>query len=196
MHLIRNGVSHFFDSTDFLQNQAVLLYHQTSNSKPKRRNDMKKTIIGALALVLVASTACAQKVKESEVPKAVLTSFQTHFKGAKAKAWDKEKDGGYEAEFDWNKVETSATFNADGKLQETEQEIKVSELPKAVTDYVAKNYAGHKIAEAAKITDATGKLTYEAEVKKGKEEMDLLFDDKGTFLKKTVEAPEKGKEKD
>ena len=157
---------------------------------------MKKTILAAVAFVFIVNTACAQKIKEAEVPKAVVTSFQTHFKEAKAKSWDKEKDGSYEAEFDWNKVETSATFSADGKLQETEQEIKVSELPKTVTDYVAKNYAGHKIAEAAKITDAAGKMMYEAEVKKDKEEMDLLFDDKGNFIKKTVEAPEKGDKKD
>jgi hypothetical protein len=157
---------------------------------------MKNTIITAIAIVFVTSTACAQKVKEAEVPKAVVSSFQSNFKGAKAKAWDKEKDGGYEAEFDWNKVETSATFSADGKLMETEQEIKVSELPKTVTDYIAKNYAGHKIAEAAKITDAAGKMMYEAEVKKAKEEMDLLFDANGTFIKSVVEAPEKGDKKD
>src|SRR5207253_8374399 len=112
----------------------------------------------------------------AEVPKAVVSSFQTNFKGAKVEKWEKEKDGMYEAEFDWNKIETSATFSADGKLNETEQEIKVSELPKSVTDYVTKNYAGHKIVEAAKITDPAGKISYEAEVKKGKEEMDLIFD--------------------
>jgi hypothetical protein len=157
---------------------------------------MKNTIITATAFVFIVNTACAKKIKETEVPKAVVTSFQTHFKEAKAKSWDKEKDGRYEAEFDWNKVETSATFSAGGKLLETEQEIKVSQLPKTVTDYVTKNYSGHKIAEAAKIKDATGKMTYEAEVKKDKEEIDLLFDDKGNFIKKTVEAPEKGDKKD
>ncbi len=157
---------------------------------------MKNTIITAVAFVFVVNTACAQKVKEAEVPKAVVTSFQTNFKGAKVEKWEKEKDGGYEAGFDWNKVETSATFSADGKLMETEQEIKVSVLPKTVTDYIAKNYAGQKIAEAAKITDAAGKMMYEAEVKKGKEEMDLLFDASGNFIKSVVEAPEKGDKKD
>ncbi len=157
---------------------------------------MRNTIITAVALVFIVNTACAQKIKEAEVPKAVVTSFQTNFKGAKVEKWDKEKDGGYEAEFDWNKVETSATFSADGKLMETEVEIKVSELPKTVTDYVAKNYPGHKIAEAAKITDAAGKLSYEAEVKKGKEEMDLLFDASGNFIKSVVEAPDKDDKKD
>lgn len=154
---------------------------------------MKNTIITAAALVFIVNTACAQKVKEAEVPKAVVTSFHDNFKGAKVEKWVKEKDGGYEAEFDWNKIETSATFSADGKLNETEQEMKVSALPKTITDYIAKNYAGHKIAEAAKITDAAGKMAYEAEVKKGKEEMDLLFDANGTFIKSIVETSDKEK---
>ena len=156
---------------------------------------MKTTIITALAIVFATNTACAQKVKEAEVPKAVVTSFQTNFKGAKVEKWEKEKDGNYEAEFDWNKIETSATFNADGKLNETEQEIKVSALPKTVTDYITKNYTSHKISEAAKITDGDGKMMYEAEVKKGKEEMDLLFDSNGTFIKSIIETPEKGDKK-
>ena len=152
---------------------------------------MKNVIITAAALVFVVNTASAQKVKESEVPKAVVTSFQNSFKGAKVEKWEKEKDGTFEAEFDWNKIETSASFSADGKLNETEQEIKVAELPKAAAEYAAKNYAGYKIEEAAKITDAAGKISYEAEVKKGKEEMDLIFDDAGNFLKKVVEADDK-----
>lgn len=148
---------------------------------------MKKLIV-AMAVVFAANTASAQKIKESEVPKAVLATFQSTFKGIKAEKWEKEKDGNYEAEFDVNKVETSASFNADGKLLETETEIKTSELPKAVTDYIAKNYSGYKTEEAAKITDDTGKTSYEAEVKKGKEEMDLIFDANGNFLKKIIEG--------
>ncbi len=149
-----------------------------------------KTIITAVALVFVANTSSAQKVKESEVPKAVLSSFQEHFKGAKVEKWEKEKNGEFEAEFDLNKVETSANFSTDGKLLETETEMKVSELPKTVTDYITKNYGDYKTSEAAKIVDAAGKVSYEAEVKKGKEEMDLIFDANGAFVKKEVEAKE------
>lgn len=153
-----------------------------------------KTIITAAALVFTINTLSAQKVKEAEVPKAVTESFSKNFPGSKAKEWEKEKDT-YEAEFNLNKVETSASFKADGTLFETETEIAASALPKAVTDYVTKNYAGHKLSEASKIVDDKGTVTYEAEVKKGKEEMDLLFDANGTFLKKQVE--EKGaKDKD
>jgi len=55
-------------------------------------------------------------------------------------------------------------------------------------EYVIKNYLGSKIEEAAKITDAAGKITYEAEIEKGKEEIELIFDANGQFIKKMVEA--------
>lgn len=154
-----------------------------------------KSIFFILAALFIVNYASAQIIKESEVPKSVVSAFQAKFKDAKVKKWEKE-DGKYEAEFVLNKVENSAVFSADGKLLESEVEIKTSELPKAVTDYVANNYAGYKLDEAAKITSADGKITFEAEVKKGKESIDLLFDDKGTFIKKKVETPGKEEDKD
>lgn len=142
---------------------------------------MKKTMLIA-GMVLIAITSNAQKVKDSEVPAAVKTSFSKLYPSAKVEKWEKE-NGNYEAEFDNNKVETSVLMNASGSLMETEMEIKPSELPKSVSDYVAKNLAGKKIKEASKITDAAGKVSYEAEV----DEADYIFDSNGTFLKKEVE---------
>jgi hypothetical protein len=150
-----------------------------------------KSIITVAALVLAGNVTLAQtKIKEADVPKAVLGSFQQNFKGAKVEKWEKEKNGEYEAEFTLNKQEQSANFSTDGKLLQTETEIKVSELPKAVSEYVTKNYAGYKISEAAKIVDPAGVISYEAEVEKGKEEFDLIFDSNGGFLKKEVESGE------
>ena len=144
-----------------------------------------KAIIIILISVLGISAAQAQKLKETEVPAAVKDGFKKQFPNAKVKVWEKEKDNNYEAEFDLDKTETSATFNASGILLETEQEVAVNTLPKAIEAYINKNHAGSRIAEAAKITEAaTGKVLYEAEMKKGKEEWDLIFDDKGNFLKK------------
>jgi hypothetical protein len=147
-----------------------------------------KAITFIITGTLCAGIAQAQKLKEADVPAAVKESFKKEFPNAKAKEWEKEKTN-YEVEFDLNKTETSATFNASGKLMETEQEIAVSALPKAVAEYVTKNHADYKISEASKITEAgTGKVSYEAEIKKGKEEWDLIFDDKGNFLKKENET--------
>ncbi|MFL5752453.1 MAG: PepSY-like domain-containing protein, partial [Bacteroidia bacterium] len=155
-----------------------------------------KTIITTVALVLAMGTGFAQsKVKEANVPKAVLDAFKAGFKGAKADKWEKEKDGNYEAEFKQGGVETSASYSPEGKLMDTEVEMKTADLPKGVSEYVSKNYAGYKISEAAKITDASGKVSYEAEVSKGKEEMDLIFDSNGGFVKKIVEQEDE-KDKD
>ncbi|MBL7910889.1 MAG: PepSY-like domain-containing protein [Bacteroidia bacterium] len=140
---------------------------------------MKTLILTAAAILFTVNTVTAQKIKESEVPKAVTTSFNTNFNGVKSKSWEKEKDGNYEVDFDLNKTKNSATFKADGTLIETETEIAISELPKAASDYLAKNYNGKKVKEAAKIVDAEGNVKYEAEI----DNKDLLFDQHGNFIK-------------
>ncbi|MDP1802845.1 MAG: PepSY-like domain-containing protein [Bacteroidota bacterium] len=143
---------------------------------------MKTTLI-MVASVLTFSCANAQKMNEADVPANVKNGFDKKYPGAKVEKWEKE-EADYEAEFDLNKVESSAVFDASGNFKEVEQEIKKSELPKAVTDYCTKNYAGYKLSEAAKITDSNGKVMFEAEMSKGKEHFDAIFDDKGNFVKK------------
>lgn len=150
-----------------------------------------KTMLMVAASMLTVSFANAQKIKESEVPQSVKDSFTKKYSGAKVEKWEKE-GADYEAEFHLKKVESSALFDANGTFKELEQEIKTSELPKAVTDYCTKNFVGHKLSEASKITDATGKVMYEAEMSKGKEHFDALFDDQGNFIKKS--DPETGEE--
>lgn len=142
---------------------------------------MKQTFL-VVAMGFSAITAFAQKVKEADVPASVKATFSKQFPGTKGEKWEKE-NGNYEAEFDFNKVETSALFNESGSLLETEIEIKTDELPKIVIEYVAKHLAGKKIKEASKITDAKDVVTYEAEV----DEADYIFDSAGNFLKKEVE---------
>ncbi len=153
-----------------------------------------KTLLVLLATTFSIGFAQAQKMKEAEVPAAIKEGLKKEFPDAKAKEWAKEGDT-YEAEFIWKKAETSATFSTAGKLMETETEIKIEELPKAVYEYVQKNHADHKITEASKIVEAgTGKVSFEAEISKGKEEMDLIFDDKGNYLKKEGTDSDEGKD--
>ena len=148
-----------------------------------------KTMLMVVASVLTVSCAHAQKMKESEVPLKVKESFAKKYPGAKVEKWEKE-EADYEADFDLNKVESSAVFDVNGNFKEIEQEIKTTDLPKAVADYCAKSYAGYKLSEAAKITDATSKIFYEAEMSKGKEHFDAVFDDKGNFVKKSAAETE------
>lgn len=145
---------------------------------------MKKGIL-ILAITFIGSIANAQKISESEVPASVKEKFTSLYPKCKVEKWVKE-EGNFEAEFDKNKTEMSVVIDPTGKLIETETTISIASLPKAVSDYVAKNHAGKKITEAAKITSADGTVTYEAEVK----EVELYFDSNGAFLRS---EKEKGK---
>jgi len=138
---------------------------------------MKKLAL-VLAATMIASLSFAQTLKEKGVPAAVKTAFQQKYPNAKETKWEKENSN-FEAEFEINETDYSVLIDASGNILETEIEIDNNALPSNVRDYVSKNYSGQKIKEAAKITDAKGIVTYEAEIK-GE---DLLFDSNGNFIK-------------
>jgi hypothetical protein len=140
---------------------------------------MKKAML-LFAVGFIAISACGQKLKEADVPAAVKGAFTKAYPNTKAGSWEKE-NGNFEAEFTFNKVEMSVMVDPSGNITETESEIKVSELSKTIADYCAKNYPGKKIAEASKIVDAKGVITYEAEINK----MDVLFSADGKFIKES-----------
>ena len=150
---------------------------------------MKKIMMMSVFAVSIALNACAQKLKEADVPVAVKTSFTKKYPGTVAK-WEKE-DGKYEAGFKQGGNNMSALFEANGTMTESEMDIKVSDLPASVLTYVKEYYKGKTIKEGAKITKADGTVNYEAEVD-GK---DVIFDAEGKFIKDEKEA-EKDGEKD
>lgn len=154
---------------------------------------MKAVLIIAV-VVLGAGPAAAQEINGRDVPDAVVKAFTGKYAGAKAEKWEKE-GGNYEAEFDWNKTKSSAAFDASGKFMQYEQDIKTAELPAAASAYCTINFKDYKISEASKITDASGKVMYEAELSKGRDEMDLIFDDDGNFIRKETGAEENDDDK-
>lgn len=142
---------------------------------------MKKLAL-MMGAVMITSLTFAQKLQEKEVPAQVKTSFQKHYPNTKEVKWDKEGEK-FEASFDLNKIDNSVLFDAQGNILETEVEIELNQLPKGVLEYVKTNYKGQNVKEAAKITDAKGTVTYEAEIKG----LDLLFNSNGTFIKEIKE---------
>ncbi|MBI1767340.1 MAG: PepSY-like domain-containing protein [Bacteroidetes bacterium] len=139
---------------------------------------MRKIVV--VMAVVITSFATAQKMQEKDVPAPVKGAIQKQYPKATKVKWAKEGDK-YEAGFDLGKEETSLLIDASGTILETEVEIEISQLPKKISAYIKANYSGQSIKEAAKITDAKGSVTYEAEIK-GK---DLIFDSKGEFIKET-----------
>lgn len=137
---------------------------------------MKKLILMSVVAVLTGY-GYGQKVNEKDVPASVKETLNKNYPNVGAK-WEKEKEN-FEANFTSGKKELSVLIAANGNLIESETEIETSELPANVLMYVEKNMNNAKIKEAAIITDASGKKTYEAEVG-GK---DLIFDENGNFIK-------------
>ncbi len=135
---------------------------------------MKKTILMGI-MAFAALTSQAQKNSIPDVVKATVTSTYP-----KATAVKFEKEGkDFEAGFKNEGKDMSILMDAKGNILETETDIIVSELPKGVQEYLAKNFKGKKIKEAAIIVDAKGMKKFEAEIR-GK---DYLFDEKGNLLK-------------
>jgi hypothetical protein len=140
---------------------------------------MKKIILSTLMALTVTGMAIAQKVKSAAVPAPVKTALSAKYPAAAKVTWEKEK-GNFEANWGGKSGEDmSVQFTPDGTFVEQVVAISPSELPAGVGAYVKQHYKGVKITEAGKVTDAKGATMYEAEVK-GK---DLVFDEKGNFLK-------------
>jgi hypothetical protein len=136
-----------------------------------------------LGLFLLAAVPCvsvhAQDLKSSDVPGSVKSALLKKYPEAKKASWEKEK-GNYEANWGGKSGEdNSVQFTPAGEFIEIVKAVSVSELPKSVTAYVKQHYKGAKITEAGRVTDAKGKIFYEAEVNR----KDIIFDENGNFVK-------------
>ncbi len=129
-------------------------------------------------LVLGQSEKNEQKIK---VPEEVKMAFQADFPKVKAH-WGME-DGGYEAEFKMDGRDASAVYDRNGHKTAFEVAVKRSEVPEEALDYMRKMYANDKITETARITDDQNVVNYEVEIGKDDKNYDVLFDEKGKFLK-------------
>lgn len=169
-----------FLTTELLQIELLILYHKL------KKTTIMKTFITLVTLGLSFSLANAQTLKEAQVPAAVKDALKKQYPNAKVEKWEKEGKN-YEAEIEIGNAESSVVYDENGVLLETEIEIKVSELPKAVFEYFAKKFPEKKIKEASKITSANGKISYEAEVG----DKDYIFDAEGNFVSEEQEKNDK-----
>jgi hypothetical protein len=83
---------------------------------------------------------------------------------------------------------TSATTSTTSKS--THAVVKVADLPKPITDNVAKDYAGFTIKEASSVT-SNNVITYHVVVVKGTDTETLVYDKDGVFVKKLAKTTAK-----
>ena len=121
----------------------------------------------------------AQDLSSKEVPQIVKDKFRSNYLNATNVKWTKERSG-YESSFKKGPVDMSVNFDEKGNIIETETGIKLSEVPVEVRESVAKDFSKYKITETAKI-ESRGVITYEVAVKRGKDKMDLMYDEHGVL---------------
>ncbi len=147
------------------------------------------SLIAILFALSTASFAQKEKNEKNEneheskkhvsVPVVVKSALYKKYGDVKHVTWEKE-NGNYEANWGGKSGEdNSVQYTPSGDFIEIVKAIPVSDLPKTVIAYVKEHYKGAKITEAGKVTDAQGKLSYEAEVNR----RDIVFDENGNFVK-------------
>jgi hypothetical protein len=140
---------------------------------------MKRNVLAGIIAIFIINGCYAQDLKSSDVPAVVKSALTKKYPEAKGVSWEKEK-GNYEANWGGKSGEdNSVMFTPAGNFIEIVKAIPVSKLPQSVAPYVKAHYNNATISEAGLVTDANGKVTYEAEIK-GK---DLIFDENGNFVK-------------
>jgi hypothetical protein len=80
-------------------------------------------------------------------------------------------------------VNAQTSKTAGTKTKSTHAVVQVADLPKAITDNIAKDYAGFTIKSASSVT-ANNALTYHVAVAKGTTSETLVYDNNGVFVKK------------
>jgi hypothetical protein len=147
-----------------------------------------KSIISFILITVLTISVFAQDVKVSEKAKAAFSKLYPKAENVK---WGSEGSKAYEVEFKLNGLATSVVIDKEGIISETESEINKADLPKGVAEFIATNNKGWSITETAKMVDAKGNTTFEAQISKGKVKKDLFFTSDGKPIVKKEAKSEK-----
>jgi Putative beta-lactamase-inhibitor-like, PepSY-like len=171
-----NYINYKYNSTNpfFLKPIIFTLWKLIHNSTNYK---MKKLILMFVAIIMFCNCSFAMTP-----PKVVKDAFDKKFPTATKTSWGKESAKEWEVDFTLDGIKISAVFFEDGKWLETEQMVKASSLPKAVSDALKSKYPGWTISEADKTESSKLGSIYEADLKKGKSKKAVAIKADGTFV--------------
>jgi len=150
------------------------------------KNSLSLLPFGALVAVLpvLAALSCRR-----EVPQKPREAFSRKFPSATEISWDRESDGGWEAEFKMDGVPYSAEFLEDGTWQATEHEIREKDLPKEVILTLKNEFREYTIEES-EISETMDGIFYEIELDGKHSDLEVLIDGSGKIIKRDREDQE------
>lgn len=155
---------------------------------------------GTMAAFLAAGLFTTNLAAKEKLPPKAAAAIKKAFPEGKIEEVEKEVEGDkvvYEVEVEVGDKEYDVTVTGAGEILEIEREIKVADLPKAVSAGVLKKYPGATIKEAEEILDGDKVSAYEvAVVTKDKKEVEALFGPNGKFMKGEKDDDDKDDDKD
>ena len=148
----------------------------------------KKAILIAIGLLLTSFSASAQesKIKEKDVPQAVIAAFKSAYPNATVRGYAKEKEKGklfYEIESKDGGTSRDLLYNPDGTVAEIEETVAATDLPAAAQQLIKSKYPKAVVSRAEKVTEGD-KVKYEVSARSGKRRISFTFDADGKPLKK------------
>jgi hypothetical protein len=136
--------------------------------------NLVKLVLTGLALLLCIPAIQAQSYRAIEIPTAVIDQFTLSYPDAESIEWTTQNNK-YLARFKNNKMETFAMLRKDGKLLQTETQIRIVALPPEATAYLQEEIKVKKIEAASIMEDETGVITFKAFV----DDAEYWFDGNG-----------------
>lgn len=157
-------------------------------------------ILACVAILAIGVTVSAQKevrISKADVPSRVIKSFETVHKDAKATDYEKTVIEGktcYVIDAVEKEVEKDYIYSEDGILIQTEEDIDVASLPKAVMNAIKKAHPKGEIDEVDKIV--RGEVTqYQVIVEDGESDFEILVAADGKIIT-TAMVPDSDEDQD
>jgi len=140
---------------------------------------MNMNRILAVALATIALSACTSERKPDA---RIVAAFKTMHPSATVERWLDEPPN-WEAKYTDGSEHGAVSFDATGKVVETELVIPAEALPTAAGEHIKEHYPAERVQGVERITRMNGTVTYEVQVT-GKE---LVFDADGRFLEEEMD---------
>ena len=150
--------------------------------------NFKKLTLMVVGLLLATFPAFAQesKIKEQDVPPAVLAAFKAAYPNATIRGLAKEKEKGktfYEIESKDGATMRDLLYNSDGTVAEIEETIAATDLPAEAQQIIKSKYPRGVVSRAEKVTEGST-IKYEVSIRNGKKRTGLAFNADGKLLTK------------
>jgi hypothetical protein len=154
----------------------------------KSKINFKKSLLMAIGVLLASLSTFAQesKIREKDVPPAVIAAFKSAYPNATVRGYAKEVEKGqifYEIESKDGATMRDLLYKPDGTVAEIEETIAATELPAAAQQLIKSKYPRGVVSRAEKVTQGNT-IKYEVSIRNGKRRTGLAFNDDGKLLTK------------